>query len=192
MRVSGQRVGYVRVSTVDQNPDRQLEGIALDRTFTEFSSGRTVERPQLQAMILHVREGDTLFVHSIDRLARNLEDLLSLVHGFVARGVRVEFVQQGLVFSRGESSASSSLFLGVMGTIAEFERALILERQREGIALAKRAGKYKGRRPALTEFRSAELRRRCTEPGANKAAIAREFGIGNSTMYEYLKRGNGV
>jgi DNA invertase Pin-like site-specific DNA recombinase len=183
--MKGQRVGYVRVSTVDQNTDRQLDGVKLDRVFTDHASGKSANRPQLQAMLLHVREGDVVVVHSIDRLARNLDDLRSLVQQLVLRGVRVEFVKEALIFA-GDESAMSKMILSFMGALAEFERSLLLERQREGIAIAKAKGKYKGRKPSLAPERAAELRRRCAVKGANKAAIAREFGIGATTLYSYL------
>lgn len=186
---SGQRVGYVRVSTLDQNPDRQLDGVPVDRTFTDRASGSTLERPELQAMILHVREGDTVIVHSIDRLARNLDDLRGIVQGLVDRGVRVEFMKEAMVFSGDDSPASkiSKMMLSMMGALAEFEWELIRERQLEGIAIAKARGKYKGRKPSLAPERAAELRRRCKIDGAVKSAIAREFGIGLTTLYDYLK-----
>ena len=186
--MSGQRVGYIRVSTADQNPDRQLETIRaqLDRLFIDHASGTSKARPELAAMLLHVREGDSVYVHSIDRLARNLDDLRSIVSSLVERSVYVEFVKEGLRFSGVDGI--SKMLLSMMGALAEFEWSLIHERQAEGIALAKLRGKYTGRRPSLTLERAAELRRRCAVPGASKAAIAREFGIGESTMYDYLKR----
>src|SRR3954465_11067348 len=145
--MSGQRIGYVRVSSLDQNPARQLEDIPLDRTFVDTASGKDVRRPQLEALLSFVREGDTVVVHSMDRLARNLDDLRRLVRTLTGRGVRIEFVKEGLTFT-GEDSPMATLLLSVMGAFAEFERALILERQREGIAAAKQRGAYTGRRPA--------------------------------------------
>lgn len=95
----GQRVGYVRVSTVDQNPKRQLEGVALDRVFTDRASGKDTKRPELDALLTYVRDGDAVVVHSMDRLARNLEDLRRLVRELTGRGVRVEFVKEALTFT---------------------------------------------------------------------------------------------
>jgi DNA invertase Pin-like site-specific DNA recombinase len=184
---SGQRIGYVRVSTADQSVDRQLEGIPRHRTFTDHASGGSRERPELQALLLHVREGDTVLVHSIDRLARNLDDLRALVRGLVDRRVRIEFVKEALVFT-GDDAPMSTMLLSMIGAFAEFERALIRERQREGISIAKGKGKYRGKVPFLSSERAGELRRRCAEPGAVKAAIAREFGIGLTTLYDYLKQ----
>ncbi len=141
--LKGQRVGYVRVSTLDQNPERQLEGIAVDRVFTDKASGKNTQRPELDRLVAYVREGDTVVVHSMDRLARNLDDLRRLVKHFTQHGIRVEFVKEHLSFT-GEDSPMSTLLLSVMGAFAEFERALIRERQREGIAVAKKRGVYKG------------------------------------------------
>jgi DNA invertase Pin-like site-specific DNA recombinase len=137
------RVGYIRVSTVDQNTERQLDGEELDKVFTDKASGKDTKRPQLQAALDYLRGGDILVVHSMDMLARNLDDLRRIVLGLTSKGVLVEFVKERLTFT-GEDSAMSQLLLSVMGAFAEFERSLIRERQREGIALAKKAGVYKG------------------------------------------------
>lgn len=183
----GQRIGYIRVSTLDQNPDRQLEGAQVSKVFTDKASGKDTQRPQLDALLGYVREGDTLVVHSMDRLARNLDDLRRLVQQLTGRGVRIEFIKEGLTFT-GEDSPMANLLLSVMGAFAEFERELIRERQREGIALAKQRGAYRGRKPALSDAQVAELRRRA-EAGEQKAALAREFGISRATLYEYLRAG---
>ena len=180
----GQRVGYLRVSSLDQNQVRQLEGLALDKTFTDKASGKDAKRPQLEAMQSFVREGDTVFCHSMDRLARNLGDLRRIVLGLTERGIHIVFVKENLIFT-GEDSPMSNLLLSVLGAIAQFERELLRERQREGIAIAKRAGKYTGRKPSLTPARAAELRRRVAD-GDSKAGLAREFGISRDTLYRYV------
>lgn len=138
------KVGYIRVSSADQNTERQLDGVQLDKVFTDKASGATTERPQLQAMLDYVREGDCIHVHSIDRLARSLTDLLSMIEALNARGVHVRFHKEQLEFT-GEASPIQKLMLSMMGSFAEFERSMIRERQREGIAKAKEAGVYKGR-----------------------------------------------
>jgi len=143
--VNGQRIGYVRVSALDQNPDRQLEQIPVDRTFTDHASGKDVARPQLDALLRFAREGDTVVVHSMDRLARNLDDLRQIVRQLTGRGIRVELIKEGLAFT-GEDAPMATLLLSVMRAFAEFERALVGERQREGIALARRRGVYRGER----------------------------------------------
>ena len=125
----GQRIGYIRVSTLDQNPDRQLEGVQVSKVFIDKASGKDTQRPQLEALLSYVREGDTLVVHSMDRLARNLDDLRRMVQKLTGRGVRIEFVKESLAFT-GEDSPMANLLLSVMGAFAEFERALIRERQR--------------------------------------------------------------
>ena len=125
--MAGQRLGYVRVSSLDQQPARQLDGIPLDKVFSDAASGRDTVRPGLAALREYAREGDTVLVHSMDRLARNLGDLRRLVGELTGRGVRVEFVCEGLVFT-GEDAPLSRLLLSVMGAFAEFERALLRER----------------------------------------------------------------
>ena len=183
--ISGQRVGYARVSTLDQNSSRQLDGIVLDRLFTDKVSGKDLHRPELHAMISFVRDGDTVLVHSMDRLARNLDDLRNTVRTLTGKGVRVEFVKEQLTFT-GDDSAMATLLLSVMGAFAEFERALIRDRQREGIALAKKRGAYRGRKPALSQAQIAQLAERATA-GVAKATLARDFGISRETVYQYLR-----
>jgi DNA invertase Pin-like site-specific DNA recombinase len=183
----GQRVGYVRVSTEEQSTERQLEGVEVARTFVDHAGGKDVDRPQLALCLGFLREGDTLLVHSCDRLARSLVDLRQLVDGLVARGVRVEFVKEHLMFS-GEDSPSSVLMLSMLGAFAEFERSMIRSRQREGIALAKRRGVYHGRVRKLSVARAAELVARVESGAESKAAIARDFGVHPTTLYLYLKR----
>ena len=187
--ISGQRVGYVRVSSLDQNTSRQLDGIELDRLFTDRLSGKDLHRPQMDAMIGFVRDGDYVLVHSMDRLARNLEDLRSTVRTLTGKGVRVEFVKEQLIFS-GDDTAMATLLLSVMGAFAEFERALLRDRQREGIALAKQRGAYRGRKPALNQEQIAQLIERAAAGNA-KAVLAREFGISRETVYQYLRAAAG-
>jgi len=152
---------------------------------TTKASGKDVARPQLDTLLRFAREGDTVVVHSMDRLARNLDDLRRLVQLLTGRGIRVEFVKEQLTFT-GEDSPMATLLLSVMGAFAEFERALIRERQREGIALAKQRGVYRGRKKALSEEAVAELHRRVVA-GEKKAHLAREFGISRETLYQYLR-----
>lgn len=184
MSGSGQHVGYVRVSTVEQNTARQLDGVQLNKIFTDRVSGKSTDRPQLQLCLEYVRDGDTLHVHSMDRLARNLEDLRRMVRELNAKGVRVQFHKENLVFT-GEDSPMSNLLLSLLGAVAEFERALILERQREGVAIAKAAGKYKGGKPKLNQSQVVLLQARVAA-GVPKAVVARELGISRETLYSYL------
>ena len=184
----GQRIGYIRVSSFDQNPERQLENISVNKVFTDKASGKDTKRPELEALLAFAREGDTVVVHSMDRLARNLDDLRRLVQMLTKRGIRIEFVKEGLHFT-GEDSPMANLLLSVMGAFAEFERDLIRERQREGIALAKKRGAYRGRKKALSPEQVANLRQRAAA-GDQKATLAREFGISRETLYQYLRTDN--
>ena len=183
----GQTVGYVRVSSVDQNAARQLAGLHVDQLFTDHASGKDTRRPALEEMLRYVRKGDVLAVHSMDRLARNLVDLRQLVAGLVERGVEVWFVQDGLHFVTKERPGST-LLLSVMGAVAEFERSMIRERQAEGIALAKQRGVYRGRSPALTTDQVDELRSRAAA-GETKASLAKAFNISVRTVYGHLASG---
>ena len=178
-----QRVGYQRVSSLDQNTDRQLDGLELDKVFTDKASGKDANRPELARAIEYLRDGDTLVVHSMDRLARNLEDLRRIVRELTGQGVKVEFVKENLTFA-GDDSPMNTLLLSMLGAVAEFERSMILERQREGIALAKAAGKYKGRRASLTDEQAGELRARLAA-GEPVTALAKEFGVSRQTVYNY-------
>jgi DNA invertase Pin-like site-specific DNA recombinase len=180
----GKRIGYVRVSSVDQNTARQLDGVPLDKSFTDKASGKDTNRPQLKAALDYLRDGDVLVVHSMDRLARNITDLLQTVESLNARGVVVEFVKEGLAFT-GDDSAMSKLMLTIMGGVAEFERAMIRERQLEGIAKAKEAGKYRGRQSTMSAGEAHAIRSRAAA-GENKAALAREFGVSRQTIYNVL------
>ena len=182
-RRGGKRIGYVRVSSVDQNELRQLDGVQLDKKFTDKASGKDTKRPQLHAALEYLRDGDVLVVHSMDRLARNLDDLRMIVTELTGHGVVVEFVKENLTFT-SEDNAMSKLLLSVMGAFAEFERALIKERQREGIALAKQKGVYKGRKPSLNPEQVKALRARI-KAGETRASLAREFGISRETVYQY-------
>jgi DNA invertase Pin-like site-specific DNA recombinase len=181
----GQTIGYIRVSTVEQNTSRQLDGIKVDTVFTDKCSGKDTNRPELEELLKFIRKGDTLVVHSMDRLARNLDDLRKLVNRLTSQKIKVHFIKENLIFSN-EDNPMANLMLSVMGAFAEFERALIKERQREGIELAKKAGKFKGRRKSLTDEQIIELKN-MLEQGIKKTEIAKKFGIGRRTVYDYLK-----
>ena len=187
--MSDKVIGYIRVSTYDQNPERQLDGMHLDKIFTDKASGKDLKRPAFEELLDYVRDGDTVLVHSMDRLARNLEHLRQVVRELTSKGVKVQFVKERLTFT-GEDSPMATLLLSVMGAVAEFERSLIRERQREGVALAKQKGLYKGRKKALNEAQIVELQKRVAQ-GEKKATLARAFNIRRETIYQYLKRGPG-
>jgi DNA invertase Pin-like site-specific DNA recombinase len=182
---AGKIIGYIRVSSFEQNLDRQLEGLELDKIFTDKASGKDTKRPQLEALLHYVRDGDIVIAHSMDRLARNLDDLRRLVSGLTARRITVRFIKEHLDFT-GEDSPMANLLLSVMGAFAEFERALIRERQLEGIALAKKRGVYKGRKKSLTPPQAQSARQRVAK-GEKKSAVARDFSISRETLYQYLK-----
>jgi DNA invertase Pin-like site-specific DNA recombinase len=176
------RIGYRRVSTVDQNLDRQDLG-ALDKEFEEKRSGATRDRPALRKIMEDVaREGDVIVVHSIDRLARDLRDLQDIIQAFNNKGVSVEFVSEKLTFSAGSDDAFAKLQLQLMGAFAEFERKIIRSRQAEGIALAKAKGVYKGRRPTIDVAKVQELKNN----GMGASEIARELKIARASVYRLL------
>jgi len=141
----GERLAYVRVSTVEQNEGRQLEALKqynISRIFTDKLSGKDINRPELQAMIQYARSGDTVYIESFSRLARNTQDLLNLVDTMNSKGIKVISLKEGL----DTSTPTGKLMLTMIGAISTFERECMLERQREGIALAVAEGKYKGRK----------------------------------------------
>ncbi len=179
-------VGYKRVSALDQTDLRQLDGVETDKLFTDKASGKGTDRPQLQVMLSFVREGDTNRLSCHDRLARNLNDPRKLVLDLVKRGVHVRFVKENLTFT-GEDFPMAHLLLSVIGAVAQFERDLIRERQREGIALAKQRKVYLGRVRSLSAAQADDLRRRI-KAGETKALVAREFGISRTTVYDNLGR----
>ncbi len=184
------RVGYIRVSSESQNLDRQvtrLSSLKLDKIFTDTTSGKNVDRIGFQQMLEYLREGDELFVCSMDRLARNLNDLLTVTDTLQKRGVSIHFLKENLVLSpKGETSAISKLLLSMMGAVAEFERALIRERQQEGIVLAKARGVYKGRKPI--DAAVIEKAKELIELGIPISRVAKDLKICRGTIYQYLKK----
>ena len=168
--------------------ERQLEQLQhCDELFIDKVSGKDVERPKLQEMMRHIRRGDIIEVTSIDRLARNNIDLQNLVKEITAKGVVIKFLKEGLTFGGdGNDNAISKMMLTMLAAISEFERALIRERQREGIALAKAKDKYKGRSPKLNSEQVEQLKQRI-EAGESKASVAKAFEITRMTVYSYLK-----
>lgn len=184
------RIGYVRVSSADQNTERQLADQQLTVTFTDKASGKNADRPQLQAMLAgNWPKGSVVVVHSMDRLARSLTDLLQLVEQLTGRGINVHFVKEAKTFRGGDSTdPMDMLMLSMLGAVAEYERTLIRERQREGIAKAKQRGVYKGRKRKLTD--PAQIQQIVAEAnalGANKTHIAQRHGLSRQTLYKYLQ-----
>jgi len=192
MAPQGQVVGYVRVSTADQNLDRQIAAIGeVDKLFQEKVSGASrTDRPALADCLSYIREGDTVRVASMDRLARSLIDLQRIVDEITEKGAAVHFVKEGQTYSRDGGESLSRLMLQILGAFAEFERNLIHERQAEGIRLAKAAGKYRGRAIALTDEQVAEAREEVAR-GVPKARIAGQLKVDRSTLYRALARSSG-
>lgn len=179
-------VAYVRVSTVEQNEARQIEALkphGIDKWFTEKISGKNTQRPQLQAMLDFVREGDTVFIHDFSRLARSTKDLLTLVEQLQNKGVHLISNKENL----DTSTPTGKLMLTMIAAINEFERANTLERQREGIAIAKRNGVYKGRKPAQLspDFDALYARYQCRE--LNKTQLAAAVGVSRPTLERLLR-----
>lgn len=185
----GLLIGYCRVSTTDQNLDRQLETIgAVDRVFTDKASGRTgAPRQGLEDCIDWIRDGDEIRVASMDRLARSLIDLRQLVDRTLAKGASVHFIKERAIYRPDATDPRDQLTLNLLGSFAEFERSLIRERQAEGIALAKAAGKYKGRAKKLTDAQIEEIRAKIAD-GVPKAKLAREYDVNRTTLYRALER----
>ena len=175
------KVGYRRVSSEGQNLDRQhLPDI--EKVFEEKVSGSTRDRPALSEMIAYVRDGDHVVVHSIDRLARDLRDLQSIVEELNAKGVVVEFINERLVFSNKADDPMSRLQLHMMGAFAEFERSIIKKRQADGIAKAKERGVYKGRKRTV----DVAAIKRMKDKGMAITQIARELNISRMSVYRNL------
>ena len=184
--MSGQIIGYRRVSSEGQNLDRQLDGLQLDQLFEEKISGKDTDRPELQRMTEYARKGDTVVVHSLDRLARSLLDLRKIVADLNNKGVAVRFVKEGMEFDAGSEEPFKVLMLNMLGSFAEFERSLIKSRQAEGIRLAKQRGAYKGRSKSLNAEQATEARARVAA-GVPKARVAKDLGVTRQTLYKYLE-----
>ena len=183
------QIAYVRVSSVDQNTERQLSDLQADKAFTDKCSGGTANRPALTALLDYMREGDTVHVHSIDRLARNLQDLLGLVELFKSKGVTLRFHKESMTFQAGSSDPMQELMLSVMGSVAQFEKAMINERQREGIEKAKAQGVYnKPRRKRVDPAQVQEL----LKQGQSHAAIAEELGCSTKTVQRIRREVQGT
>ena len=183
------RIGYIRVSSADQNIDRQLDGENLTVTFVDKASGKNADRPQLQALLAgNWPQGSVVVVHSMDRLARSLSDLLRLVEDLTSRGIAVQFVKEAKIFKGDGTDAMDKLMLSMLGAFAEYERTLIRERQREGIAKAKQRGVYKGSRPKITDPQLiSQISTQFHALGVNKTRLAAQYGISRETLYRYAK-----
>ena len=179
----GQVVGYVRVSSLDQNEARQVEALGeVDRLFVDRVSGATRDRPQLNDLLTYVRVGDVVLVKSPDRLARSTTDLLGLLEELKAKGVQVRFVDTPQLST---DTPQGKFMLTILRAVAELERATIRERQAEGIALAKAKGVY-DRGPKLSAGQVQSARQQVAD-GVPKARVARELGVSRQTLYDALE-----
>ena len=178
-------IGYVRVSTVDQNEARQVEALkkyGIEKWYSEKVSGKDLNRPKLQEMLDFVREGDTIYIHDFSRISRSVKDLLSLIDLLEAKKVHLVSVKENL----NTSTPAGRLMLTMIGAINEFERTNLLERQREGIAVAKKKGKYKGRKEVkidnFEQYYNKYLNREIT-----KTQLAKELNISRPTLDKLIK-----
>jgi len=186
----GMNVGYIRVSSTGQNTDRQedaFNSIDLDKVFTDKVSGASTDRPELKSCTEYLREGDTLYIYSMDRLARNLVDLQCIVKDLTGRGVCIKFIKEQLTFEQNGNNPMNTLLLQVMGAFAEFERSLIKERQLEGIASAKAKGVKFGRKAKLSPEQKTEIMNRLkSDPFIKKSDLMKEYDISRATFYRLL------
>ena len=179
-------LGYKRVSSINQSTDRQLDGIDLDKVFEDYSTGGNRNRPALDRLMDHIREGDAIHVHSIDRLARNLIDLMSLITLINEKGASIQFHTEKMSFT-GLSDPLQTLQLQVMGAVAQFERAIVNERAAEGRALAVSRGVKFGRKPLLSKSQVLEVRRQ-RESGKPVSKIALDMDCSRPSIYRALAR----
>ncbi len=178
---------YIRVSTVEQNTERQLRDVVCDRVYEEKVSGKDTNRPQLQTMLSNIRSGDIINIHEMSRLARNTRDLLNLVEDITSKGATIIFHKENMTFKGdGKQDPYQKMMMTMLGAVAELERSILLERQREGIAIAKAKGKYKGGKNKLTDEQVYKLNT-LHKQGMPIARIARQFKITRPTVYSYLK-----
>jgi len=182
-------VGYIRVSSEDQNTIRQLDGVQLDKIFIEKASGKNTDREQLQAMLDYVREGDTVYVHEISRLARSLIDLNKLVSDLNEKGITIRFHQEDLTFTPAipgqEEDPTKRLMFNMLASFAQFERQIIKQRQREGIAKAKQKGVYLGRKKTIDDNAIITA---MSKEGASFRKVAKELGVSLSTVQRAMKK----
>jgi DNA invertase Pin-like site-specific DNA recombinase len=189
--MSNQLIGYIRVSTREQSTGRQSDGmqsLKLDKVFEEKVSGKSKDRPQLRLCIDYAREGDTVYIYSIDRLARSLSDLQHIIDELVTKGVTVQFIKESQTYSRDGSNPFNKVLLQVLGAFAEFERNIMLERQAEGIAHAKlngtKTGKPFGKQPLDMTRRNEAIE--LNKQGNNISQIAKEMKLSRASIYKLL------
>ena len=180
-------IGYVRVSTVEQNLDRQLEGLKkhnIDKLFTEKVSAKDTHRPELKAMLEFAREGDTIYIHSFDRLARSTKDLLDIVEQLQSNGINLVSNKENI----DTNTATGKLMLTMIGAINAFERENMLERQREGIAIAVQEGKYKGRKEIDYPANWTEIYNKYKSRGLTATKAMEQLDLKKTTFYKLIKQ----
>lgn len=179
---------YARVSTTDQNLDRQIQEVKCDRLYCDKQSGKNVNREQLQAMLSNIREGDEITCLSMDRLSRSLADLIKLVEEITSKGAKIIFQKENMAFTPNKKDPFQNLMLSMLGAINQFYRENLLEIQREGIRCAKIAGKYsKERKKKLSAEQIKEIQNRMNDRKTNATALAKEYGISRGLLYQVLK-----
>lgn len=186
MTGTGQKVGYIRVSSIEQNTESQkslLDKVGMDKIFAEKISGKDTDRPQLQAMLEYVREGDTVYIKDLSRLARNTKDLLNIVEYLTNKGVALKSIKENI----DTSSNFGKLMITFLAAIYEFERANLLERQRDGIAVAKKLGKYKGRKKVPKPDNFKEVYQKWLKREIKSIAAIRELNISEYAFYKFVK-----
>jgi len=177
---------YIRVSTILQNTERQLPSVKCDRVYEDKASGKDTEREQFKLMMSNLRKGDVINVHALDRVGRNTKDILNLVEQVKEVGATIKFYKENLTFDGTSNDLYSDLLLTILSGFAQFERNIILERQREGIAIAKAKGKYKGAKRKLTDEQLNELKIDF-DKGIPKTQIAQKYGITRSYVYQLVR-----
>ncbi len=185
--MTGQKIGYKRVSTTEQKTDRQLESLQLDKVFEEKISGKDTKRPQLEAMLDHIREGDHVYIHELSRLGRSMIDLYRLVEKILQKGVIITFLKEKITYAPGQvADPMQEAMFGMLATFSQFERSLIKQRQREGIEAAKKAGKHLGRPAKLTDQKKADIIKK-HQGGLNPSQLSKEYGVSRGTIYNIVK-----
>ncbi len=188
MTTKGQNVGYIRVSSIEQNTKSQkelLKNVGMDKVFEEKISGKNAKRPELQAMLEYVREGDTVYVKDLSRLARNTKDLLNIVEYLTNKGVALKSIKENI----DTSTNFGKLMITFLAAIYEFERANLLERQRDGIAVAKMQGKYKGRKKVAKPDNFDEVYRKWQKREIKSSVAIRELNISEYAFYKFVRDG---
>ena len=180
---------YARVSTTDQNLDRQIQEVKCDRLYCDKQSGKNVNREQLQAMLSNIRSGDEITCLSMDRLSRSLTDLINLVKEITSKGATIKFEKAHLTFTPNKNDPFQDLMLSMLGAINQFYRENQLEIQREGIRCAKLRGAYsKERKKKLTEEQVKEIKELMTKRETNVSALAKQYGVSRCLLYQVIKK----